>query len=177
MDPMTAFLFSMQAAGLVTSVLGANRQQHWIDMGKKLENEQFLTNLEAIKTQSADESLTEMKELGKNIGSMMVMDAAKGNRAGTSAWGTTEAMGAFENDERRRRMNLLANEVNLRGGNVLANLNTLRSETQLGQSLTKSMFDTIPTGSLLSGGKKTAASTPNIETPKSKETSLFTWGV
>jgi len=39
MDPMTAFLLSMQAAGLVSSLFGAHSQDKYIQLGRKLEQE------------------------------------------------------------------------------------------------------------------------------------------
>jgi hypothetical protein len=148
MDPITAFLMSMQAAGLITSIWGAHNQEKFIKMGRQLEQEQFTTNLQAIKLQSASESLDEIKDLRKNIGSQMIMDAARGNRAGGSAWGITESVTAFESDERKRRLNLMASESQLRLGNVMSSLNILKSETELGQNLFKTTANTFATTSL-----------------------------
>jgi hypothetical protein len=154
MEPITAFLYAMQAAGLVVSAYSANSQQKIIKMGRELEQNQFETNLEAIRLEAAGQSNNELMALRKNIGSQVVMDAAKGNRAGASAWGATEARSSFENDERKRRLNLLAKESQLRAGNVMAGFDLLRSETQLGQSLTKDVLNTIPVTSLLNDSTK-----------------------
>lgn len=151
---MTAFLFAMQAAGLVSSVFGANNQMKYIKLGRKLEKEQFETNLAAVRVQSADQSLSELKNLKQNLGAQAVMDAARGNRAGASAWGISNAVNAYDNDERKRRLNLMASESQLRAGNVTSALNTLKSETELGQSLLGKAINTIPTTSLFNTGKK-----------------------
>lgn len=169
MEPITAFLYSMQAAGLVVSAYNANNQQKIIKMGRELEQNQFETNLEAIRLEAADQSRNELNALRKNVSSQIVMDAARGNRAGPSAWGATEARSSFENDERKRRLNLLAKESQLRAGNVMAGFDLLRSETQLGQSLTKDIMNTIPTTSLLNDfSKKKPATKTDSET--------FNWG-
>lgn len=168
MDPMTAFLMSMQAAGLVTSIFGAHSQQKYIEMGRQLENQQFQNNLQAIKLQSAEGSLSEMKQLRSNIGSQIANQAALGNRGGSSYSGINKSVNAFNNDERTRRMNLLAQESELRANNVLSGLHTSQSESQLGQQLTKSIFDTLPISSIFNRNKKKSPNTGNSET--------FSWG-
>ena len=147
---MSAFLLSMQAAGLVTSFFGAKSQNELIQLGKKLENAQFQTNMAAIKLQSVDASLAEIKLVRQNIGSQIAVNAARGNRGGSSVAGIAKTNQAFAQDERTRRMNLLAKESELRAGNIISGLKTAQSETQLGQSLLKEMFNTIPVSSLLS---------------------------
>lgn len=149
MDPMTAFLLSMQAAGLVSSLFGSRSQGEYIKLGRKLEQEQFSTNLQAIKLQSAEDSLAEMKQLRQNIGTQIVNQAVKGNRGGSSYAGINESSKNFNDDERNRRMNLLAKESELRANHVLSGLHSLQSETQLGQSLTSTFLNTLQTTSLL----------------------------
>ena len=149
MEPMTAFLLSMQAAGMVTSIFGAKSKQKFIKLGRQLEQEQFTSNLAAIKLQSAEASLDEMKQLRQNIGSQIVIQAARGNRGPSSIAGINESSRNFESDERTRRMNLLARESELRADHVLSGLHSLQSETQLGQSLTSSFLNSVQTTSLL----------------------------
>ncbi len=144
---MTAFLLSMQAAGLVTSFFGKKSQMKTIELGRKLEQEQFSTNMQAIKLESSEASLDEMKQVRENIGSQIVTNAARGNRGGTSYLGIDESAHNLETDERKRRMNLMAKESQLRAGNILSGLHTLDSETQLGQSLFKDVLNTLPISS------------------------------
>ena len=149
MDPMTAFLLSMRAAGLVSSLFGARSQDKYIKLGRKLEQEQFTTNLEAIKLQSAEASLDQMKQLRQNIGAQIATQAARGNRGPVTFAGINEASKNFNEDERTRRMNLLAKESELRANHVLSGLHSLQSETQLGQSLTSTFLNSLQTTSLL----------------------------
>lgn len=149
MDPMTAFLLSMQAAGLVTSIFGARSQDKYIKIGRKLEQEQFETNLQALKLQSAEASLDEMKQLRQNIGTQIVSQAAKGNRGAVSYAGINQSSNAFDSDERTRRMNLLAKESELRANHVLSGLHSLQAETQLGQSITSTFLNSLQTTTLL----------------------------
>lgn len=144
MEPMSAFLLSMQAAGLVTSLFGYKSQKQTIDMGRKLEQEQFSTNMQALRLESAQASLSEMKQVRQNIGSQIAINSARGNRGGSSYLSIAESSSNFENDERRRRMNLLAKESSLRSANILSGLHTTQSETQLGQNLLKDVFNTLP---------------------------------
>jgi hypothetical protein len=63
----------------------------------------------------------------------------------------------FAQDERVRRMNLLAKEANLRASNVLSGLHATASETQLGQAMTGRFLNLIPlskTFSDIRGGLK-----------------------
>jgi hypothetical protein len=173
MDPMTAFLLSMQAAGMVTSLFGAKSQQKNIQIGRKLEQEQYTTNLQAIRLQSAESSLDEMKQLRQNIGTQIVTQAAKGNRGGSSYSGIKQSVGNFDSDERTRRMNLLAKESELRANHVLSGLHSAQSETELGQSLTKSLLNTVQTSTLLGqfGNKKPEGAQNKWVNPDN-----FSWG-
>ena len=148
MEPLTmGILGAMQGVGMVTSIFSAHQNEKLIKLGRKLEQAQFETNMQAIQTASMSESVDEMIALRKNIGSQVVSAAVRGNKAG-AAIGIGESLSNFESDERKRRMNLLMNENELRAGNVLSSLNLLKSETQLGQSLISGLFDTVPTTSL-----------------------------
>ncbi len=173
---MTAFLLSMQAAGLVTSLFGAHSQQKTIQLGRKLEQEQFSTNMAAIRLQSAEGSLEEMKLVRQNIGSQIADNAAKGNRGGSSYLGISESANTLEKDERTRRMNLLAKESELRSANILSGLHTQQSETQLGQSLLKDFINTIPVTAALTGvfDKTTKNKTKTNATANTG--GLFSWG-
>lgn len=149
MDPMTAFLLAMQAAGLVSSLFGAKSQDQYIKLGRQLEQGQFETNLQALRLQSTESSLDEMKQLRQNIGSQIAIQATRGNRGGSSYAGINKSSANVESDERTRRMNLLAKESELRANHVLSGLHSLQSETQLGQSLTSSALNSLQTTSLL----------------------------
>lgn len=175
MDPMSAFLLSMQAAGLVTSFFGAKSQSKTIALGRKLENAQFSTNMEAIKLESAKSSVAEMKQVQQNISSQIAVNAARGNRGASSYTGIDETTHAFAEDERTRRMNLLAKESELRAGNILSGLHTAQSETQLGQSLLKDIFNTIPASSLLSSATNKASNIGGKATASAAK--AFNWGV
>lgn len=148
MEPISAFLLATQAAGMITSISGARGQQKMIRLGRELERNQLEVNLQAIRLESAESSLAEMQQLRQTIGMQIATNAAMGRRGSSSTKAGERSIEAFKTDERTRRMNLLAKEASLRGNNLLSGFHTLKSETQLGQSLTKSLLDTIPTTSL-----------------------------
>lgn len=175
MEPMTAFLFSMQAAGVVSSIYGARSQQKFIRLGRQLQDEQFKTNLEALRLQTAEESLAEMKVLRKNIGTQIAVQAARGNRGPSSVAGINESSANFNADERTRRINLLTKESELRANNVLSGLHTLQSETRLGQNLTASILNTISTSSLLKPERSKTKTKAKGEKKWINE-SMFSWG-
>lgn len=153
MEPTTAFLAAMQAAGMVASIAGAKSQQKMIRLGRQLETEQLQTNLEAIRLESADASLRNMRQLRQNLANQIVQNAALGRRGSVGAM--IQSSRNFDEDERARRLNLLARESQLRANNLLSGMHTLQSETQLGQSLTSGLINTLPVSSILSdvGGK------------------------
>lgn len=172
MEPMSAFLLSMQAAGLVSSLYGAYSQDKYIKIGRKLEQEQYTANLSAIRLQSAESSLDEMKQLRQNIGTQIATQAARGNRGGVSYAGINQSSKNFDSDERTRRMNLLAKESELRANHVLSGLHTLQSESQLGQSLTNTFLNSLQTTSLIGPtGNKGVSSTNKWVNPDN-----FSWG-
>lgn len=178
---MPFFLLAFQAAGLVVSAWNYSQQQDVIQLGRKLEDAQFQTNMEIVKTESEQASVNEMKQVRQNITSQMANNNARGNRGGSSYLGIAKSYGAFNEDERTRRMNLLAKQSELRSANIISGLHTLQSETQLGQQLTKDVLNTLPTtsawDSLLNdqtkaAGKK-AASSAAVRAPGTE----FTWGI
>lgn len=147
MDPLTAFLLSMEATGLITSFFGAHSRQKTIEMGRALEQEQFSTNLQALRLESSEASLQEMKQVRQNIGAQIVANAARGNRGGSSYLGIQESTHNFQEDERTRRLNLLAKESQLRSSNILSGLHTLDVETELGQNMFNNFLNTVPISS------------------------------
>lgn len=153
MEPMTAFLMSMQAAGLVTSVYSAGRRSEMIQIGRTLQKEELDTNLKALRLQFSESSLEAMKKLRADMGSQIAINAAKGRRGGSSQASINRSFSNFQQDERARRINLLARESSLRASNILSGLHTAESESELGRSLTKSLFDTVRTSSLMPKSK------------------------
>lgn len=147
--PFSAFLLSMQAAGLIINYSQQKTQKKLIEAGRQLDEAAFQTNLEALRLESNEASLAELQKLRQNIGTQIAANAAKGtdSGAGSAFFAMQKSEGAFNADERVRRFNLLAKEANLRAQKVLSGLHTLQSETQLGQAMTSQLFDKIPLSS------------------------------
>ncbi len=142
----SGFLLAMQAAGTVIDWKNTQDNIGLINKGRELENAQYQANLDAVRVESEEASLNEMKQLRQNIGTQIANNAAKGtsSASGTAQSLINSSMGAFNSDERTRRINLLTKESNLRAANVLSGLHTLQSETQLGQAFNQRLFDTLP---------------------------------
>jgi len=155
MIPLTGILLGMQAAGMIVDYTQTRRQQGLIQAGREIEQAQYEANLEALRAQSAQESLYSMQQLRANIGTQIAVQAARGTRtaAGTAVSLRTASQSAFQQDERTRRMNLLAKEADLRASNVLSGLHATASETQLGQAMTGRFLNMIPLSSLTGGLK------------------------
>lgn len=159
MDPLTGILLAMQAAGMITDYSQTRRQQGLIRAGREIEQAQYEANLEALRAQTEQESLASMQQLRSNIGTQIAVQAARGtsSAAGSSVLLRTASQQSFAQDERVRRMNLLAKEANLRASNVLSGLHATASETQLGQAMTGRFLNLIPlskTYSDIRGGLK-----------------------
>jgi hypothetical protein len=144
-------LLAFQAAGLITDYRATKNNQKLIQQGRQLEQAAIETNLEAVRLESGQASLDEMKQLRQNLGTQIAMQAARGNApgAGTALTLQQESVSNFNADERTRRMNLIAKESQLRASNILSGLHTLQSETQLGQAMTSRMLNTIPLSSTI----------------------------
>lgn len=150
-------LLAFQAAGMVLDYRATKNNQKLIQQGRMLESAAIDTNLEAIRLESSEASLAEMKELRQNLGTQIAEQAARGNApgAGTSITMQAASVGAFNADERTRRMNLLAKEANLRASNILSGLHSLQSETQLGQAMTSRFISSAPVSSAFDAFGKT----------------------
>ena len=161
MLPLTGILLGMQAAGMIVDYTQTRRQQGLIRAGRELEQAQYEANLESLRAQTEQESLSAMRQLRANISTQIAVQAARGTStaAGTAVTLRTASQQAFAEDERVRRMNQLAKEADLRAGNVLSGLHALSSETQLGQAMQQRWLNMIPLSSLTAGlGKKEKAS-------------------
>lgn len=156
MIPLTGILLGMQAAGMVIDYTQTRRQQGLVKAGREIEQAQYEANLEALRAQSAQESLASMQQLRQNIGTQIAVQAARGTSSagGTAVSLRTASQSAFQQDEQTRRMNLLAKEADLRASNVLSGLHATASETQLGQAMTGRFLNMIPLSSLVGGLKK-----------------------
>lgn len=144
---MTAFLLSMQAAGMITSLWENKSKSQQIQQGRALEKAAIDANLESLNYEAAQQSVDSIRQLRQNVGAQIVMQAARGNASTETTVGlSNSSVHAFNQDEQTRRMNLLAKEANLRASNVLSGLHTLQSETQLGRNTLK-LFEAFPASS------------------------------
>jgi hypothetical protein len=154
MLPLAGILLGMQAAGMIVDYAQTRRQQGLIQAGREIEQAQYEANLEALRAQFGQESLSAMQQLRQNIGTQIAVQAARGtsSAAGTALNLRTASQSAFQQDERTRRMNLLAKEADLRAGNALTGLHATASETQLGQAMTGRFLNMIPLSNLMNTG-------------------------
>jgi len=158
---MLPILLAMQAAGMVTDWFGVQEQKRLGGLGAKVEQAAITSNIEMTRLQAEDASLQAMKQLRQNLGTQAAMNAARGTRgnAGSAVAFTQESLRNFGSDEQARRMNLLSKEAELRASGVLSGLHQLTSETQLGQQLTKGIFNNLPISALADKVFPSASST------------------
>tara|TARA_R110000850_G_scaffold32083_9_gene87920 strand:- start:669 stop:1175 length:507 start_codon:yes stop_codon:yes gene_type:complete len=148
MEPFTLFLLSMQAAGVVTSLWSSQGAQKQIQQGRAMEKAGIEMNMAANNYEFEESSLASMKALRQNLGTQAVMQAARGVGTGTelTVGKVQDSISSQKGDQEARRMRMLSREAELRASNVLSGLHTMQSETQLGQSLSKDLFEVASTG-------------------------------
>jgi hypothetical protein len=139
-------LLGFQAAGALLSFSQAREQMKINELGLKVSNAAYETNLEMLRTKTTQDSLNEMIQLRKTLGTQIAIAGARGTStsAGSFLSIMESSIGEFQQDERTRRLNLLAGEAQLRANNVMSGLHTYVSETQLGQSMTRDIINKIP---------------------------------
>ena len=137
----------VMVAGMVLTQFSSHNQRKIMELGRKIEADQLETNLQLIKTQAAEASLDEMKQLRQNIGSQIAIQAERGTAGGAGSAGSVqqESVSQFGKDEQTRRLNLLAKQSALRAGGAATAISTFAGETQLGQSVTNKIFQTFDT--------------------------------
>lgn len=147
MLPITGFLLSMQAAGMIGSFWDISNKQKMIKQGQQLEQASIAANLEALNVDYQESSINSMKQLRQNLGTQIAMNAARGGGSSEAmASATQKSISSFGSDEKTRRMNMLAKEASLRANSVLSGLHTLQSETQLGRQ-TLDILKSLPASS------------------------------
>jgi hypothetical protein len=153
---MPWFLLAMQAAGMVIDWYGNKQQIEFGRMGAKIEQAGIESNIAMTRAQSEDQSLQAMKNLRQTLGSQAAIMAARGTRsnAGSALSIWNESISNTNADERARKLNLSANEAQLKAGIVMSKLHQWQSESQLNQALRKRFFDSLPVSSFggTSGG-------------------------
>jgi len=134
---VSGFLLSLQASGMVVDLYNTFQRKKLIETGKKLEQEAFETNIQAIRLETEQQSVAQLQQLRQNLGTQIAVQAARGNNtgAGSSVFLREKSIGSYGQDERSRRLNLLAKESQLRANNIISGLGTLQSETELGQAM------------------------------------------
>ena len=140
------FLLGMQAIGAIADYAGTRNEIKTGRQGAQLEQSMIQTRLEQERLASSQDTLFAMQDLRKNLASQRAIFAARGQRADT---GTALALGQESKrnvsaDAQIKRMNLLTREATLRAQGALSGLHQLSSETQLGQSMTRRMFEQLP---------------------------------
>ena len=146
--PYAMFLLSMQAAGAIVSMWSAHSADKQIRQGRAMEQAGIEMNMAANNYEFQEASLSSMQQLRQNLGTQAVMQAARGNAAGTqtSVAGVEKSISAAKGDVEAKRMRMLAKEAELRASNILSGLHTLKSETELGRRLGSDMFEVASTG-------------------------------
>lgn len=151
MDPLTMWLISF-GANLAIGSQQFRSQRGMARMGRQLESEGIEANLEGLRTQSEEQSLSSIKQLRQTMGAQMAIQAARGaaTNIGSAFFISQKSMGEFNRDERKRRLNLLSQEAGMRAQGVLSGLHQLQTETQLGRSMQGKLFDMLPISSIAS---------------------------
>lgn len=150
-----AFLLAMEAAGTVVDWFGTKQQSDLANVGAQLQQLSIQNNIQQTQLEAEDASLQAMKNLRQNLGTQIAANAARGTAsyAGSALSGFNQSISNFNQDERMRRMNLLAKTTALRGQGLIDRLNNQGENTKLWSSFAQRTFNKLPVSSLLGGGK------------------------
>jgi len=142
-----ALLLAMQAAGMVTDYLGTKNQQRLAAYGEAVNQAGIEANINQTRLETEDASLQAMRNLRKNIGSQIAVNAARGTKsgAGSALNNINESFANFNADERVRRLNLLGKENQLRGGAAISRLQNMTENTKLWNSFGQRSMQRFPT--------------------------------
>lgn len=146
---MLPLAIGMFAAGTALDIFQTKQQKKMLRMGYDVEQAGLQSSLEAVRLQSAQDSLQSMVNLRKTIGSQIAMNVAKGTStsAGSALQIGLHSISEYYNDEQSRRINLLQKENQLRAQGVMSGMHLYKSETELGQRLTSRIFKNLPVSS------------------------------
>lgn len=142
-----AFLLAMQAAGMVIDWYGQRQQMEMGRAGARVEQEGIAANIAMTRAETEDQTVKQMQTLRQTLGTQAAILASRGTRgnAGSALLFSTNSMNDYKTDQRILRMNQLSKEGQLRAQGVISKLHQYSQETQMTQSLTKRMFNMIPT--------------------------------
>lgn len=153
-------LLAMQAAGMVTDFFGAMKQQRLGSMGLKIQQEGIKANINQTRLETEEASLAAMKDLRKNMGTQIAVNAARGTStgAGSAMAIMNESLGDFNSDERMRRINQVSRENELKAGSVIAGLNQSGQNSKLWQGFASRTVNTFSTNPKAWGFKSSSTS-------------------
>jgi hypothetical protein len=145
--PPFSLLLSMQAAGMVIDYLGSRNQQRLGEMGLKISKSGMEANIYQTRLETEEASLQAMKDLRKNMGSQIAVQAARGTAtgAGSALALFSESISDFSSDERMRRMNQLFRENEIKAGGAIQQLNQSASRSQIWQGFASRSLNTLST--------------------------------
>lgn len=142
-----ALLLAMQAAGMVTDYLGVQRQQELGKYGAKLQQAAIDSQIEQNRLSAEDQSLQQLRQLRQSLGTQMAVFAARGTApgAGSAVLSTQNLVRNFNEDERMRRMNLLARESQLKAGKSISQLTQMGENSKLWRSFAQRSLQSFST--------------------------------
>ncbi len=142
-----AFLYALQASGMVVDYFGKQDQIRMSRIGAQIEQAGINSNIASSRLESEEGSLQSMRQLRQNLGTQAAMLAARGVRAGagTAALFGNESIGNFNADERIRKINQLGNEANLRAGKLMSQFHEKTYENKTWNEFKNSIVDKIST--------------------------------
>jgi len=153
-------MMAFQASGAVINYYQNVESKRMIEIGRRLEQSAFETNLEAIRLQAAEGSLESMQKLRQTIGSQIAVQAARGTRTGVgSSLAVQQAsFQGFSEDERIRKLNLLMKETSLRSGHTMSELSAIQKKSEINKQFFNEMFQTVSNRGNIEGASKMAGS-------------------
>ena len=139
------FLLGMQAAGAIGDFVGTQAQMEVGRLGHEVDMAQLNTRLEEEQLAASQAALSGMQQLRQTLSYQHAVLAARGQAGtGSAGFAAQHAIDTQARDARLQRMNLLSREAQLRAHGALSGMHQLSSETQLGQAMSRRMFEQLP---------------------------------
>jgi hypothetical protein len=141
------FLLAAQAGGMILDWIGTSAQNEAAARAARLQQQAIEISIATSRLQTEDESLRELVQLRQNLGTQAAVLAARGVRAGTGVGviAAAESQGAFNADERMRRINQMMNEKRLKAGLEISKIQQKTFENNNWNSFLSRTINRIPT--------------------------------
>lgn len=154
MDPFTVFQAAMIGVGAISKIFSGDERKKQAEQGAAIEKAGIASNMEAIRLQSAEQSLERLKQLRKTLATQNAMSAARGTATniGSAFFISQHSEGEFNREERFRRISEKSQLASLKAKSLMSDLGLEQTKSQISSDVTSTLFNMLPVSSVLNEG-------------------------